>query len=183
MSLRRSPRLTGPSPKPELPQKPRPPKRVQNPAEDSVREANYQAELAQWEADKEEHKNLMHKRKLRQSTAANAARKAARTSAKTAAPSPAALAPPQHVQLSADELRLVSSPEPERRKPAAARAARVERPQELQRFPRLQRALVRWILDVEAVAIRCGADEAQRLHRAGEWFDPEDYGGTVSPWP
>ena len=55
MSLRRSPRLTGPSPKPELPQKPRPPKRVQNPAEDSVREANYQAELAQWEADKEEH--------------------------------------------------------------------------------------------------------------------------------
>ena len=183
MSLRRSPRLTGPSPKPELPQKPRAPKPVQNPAENSVREANFQAELAQWEADKEEHKKLMKKRQSKQVAAVNAARKAARTSAKTAAPSPAALAPPQHVQLSADELRLVSPPEPERRKPAAARAARVERPPELQRFPRLQRALVRWILDVEAVAIRCGADEAQRLFRAGEWFDPEDYGGTVSPWP
>jgi len=183
MSLRRSPRLTGPSPKPELPQKPRPPKRVQNPAEDSVREANYQVELAQWEAEKEEHKKLMKKRQSKQVAAVNAARKAAKMSAETAAPSPAALAPPQHVQLSADELRLVSSPEPERRKPAAARAARVERPPELRRFPRLQRGLVRWILDVEAVAIRCGADEAQRLHRAGEWFDPEDYGGTVSPWP
>jgi len=183
MSLRRSPRLTGPSPKPELPQKPRPPKRVQNPAEDSVREANYQVELAQWEADKEEHKKLMKKRQSKQVAAAKAAQKAARTSAETAAPSPAALAPPQHVQLSADELQLVSSPEPERRKPAAARAARVERPPEVKRFPRLQRSLVRWILDVEAVAIRCGADEAQCLFRAGEWFDRNEYGGTVSPWP
>ena len=156
---------------------------MQNPPDDSVREANFQVELAQWEAAKVEHKKLMHKRKAKQVEAAKAAWKAARTSAETAAPSPAALAPPQHVQLSADELRLVSSPEPERRKPAAARAARVERPPELQRFPRLQRALVRWILDVEAVAIRCGADEAQRLHRAGEWFDPDEYGGTVSPWP
>ena len=50
MSPRRSPRLKGPSPKPELPQKPRPPKRVNDVAADSVRAANYKVELAAWEA-------------------------------------------------------------------------------------------------------------------------------------
>ena len=58
-----------------------------------MREANFQVELAQWEAAKVEHKKLMHKRKAKQVEAAKAAWKAARTSAETAAPSPAALAP------------------------------------------------------------------------------------------
>ena len=48
MSPRRSPRFIEPSPKPELPKKPRQPKRVENPVEDSVRRANFQVELAEW---------------------------------------------------------------------------------------------------------------------------------------
>ena len=46
MSPRRSPRFKKPSPKPELPKKPRKPERVNNPVENSVRQANYQVELA-----------------------------------------------------------------------------------------------------------------------------------------
>ena len=69
MSTRRSPRLTGPSPKPELPPKPRPPKRVKDVAADSVRQANFQAELAEWEAAKLEHANLMKIRKAKKTTA------------------------------------------------------------------------------------------------------------------
>ena len=41
---RRSPRLGGLSPKPKLPHKPRQPKRLQDPAADSVRQANYNAD-------------------------------------------------------------------------------------------------------------------------------------------
>ena len=55
-SPRRSPRFKL-SPKPKLPKKPRRPKRVKNPAEDSVRQTNYQVELAAWEAAKVEHEN------------------------------------------------------------------------------------------------------------------------------
>ena len=61
MSPRRSPRFKKSSPKPELPKKPRQPKRVENPAEHSVRQAKYQVELAAWEAAKMEHENLMQK--------------------------------------------------------------------------------------------------------------------------
>ena len=59
MAPRRSPRLKGPSPKPELPLKPLPPKRVNDVAADSVRAANYKVELAAWEAAKLEHTKLM----------------------------------------------------------------------------------------------------------------------------
>ena len=44
-SMRRSP-IKKVSPKPELPKKPRKPQRVEDPAANSVRQANYQAELA-----------------------------------------------------------------------------------------------------------------------------------------
>ena len=77
MSTRRSPRLKGPSPKPELPPKPRPPKRVKDVLGNSVREANFQVELAAWEAAKEEHDNLMKKRKTKQKAAGRAAGKSA----------------------------------------------------------------------------------------------------------
>ena len=66
MSPRGSPRLKGLSPKPELPPKPRPPKRVKDPVADSARQANYQVELSVWQAGKEEHENLMQKRKAKQ---------------------------------------------------------------------------------------------------------------------
>ena len=91
MSTRRSPRLKGLSPKPELPPKPRPPKRVKDVLGNSVREANFQVELAAWEAAKEEHDNLMKKRKTKQKAAGRAAGKSA---AEAEAPPPAApLAP------------------------------------------------------------------------------------------
>ena len=77
MSTRRSPRLKGLSPKPELPPKPRPPKRVKDVLANSVREANFQVELAAWEAAKEEHDNLMKKRKTKQKAAGRAAGKSA----------------------------------------------------------------------------------------------------------
>ena len=77
MSPRRSPRFIEPSPKPELPKKPRQPKRVENPVEDSVRRANYQVELAAWGAAKVEHEHKMQKRQGKQV----AAWKAAQTSA------------------------------------------------------------------------------------------------------
>ena len=74
MEPRRSPRLKlKGSPKPELPPKPRPPKRVQNAAEDSVRQANFQVELAEWQAAKVEHDKLMQKRKRKQNAATKAA--------------------------------------------------------------------------------------------------------------
>ena len=72
-SPRRSPRFKV-SPKPDLPQKPRQPKRVQDPAADSVRQANYQVELAAWEAAKKEHENLMQKRKAKQNAVSKTAR-------------------------------------------------------------------------------------------------------------
>ena len=73
MSPRRSPRLkeTGKYrvEGPELPRKPRRPKRVNNAAEDSVRQANFQAELAAWQVAQQEHADLMKIRK-REKTAA-----------------------------------------------------------------------------------------------------------------
>ena len=108
MSTRRSPRLKGLSPKPELPPKPRPPKRVKDVLANSVREANFQVELAAWEAAKEEHDNLMKKRKTKQKAAGRAAGKsAAEAEAPPPAAPPAALAPPP--QLSADEARCSSA--------------------------------------------------------------------------
>ena len=96
MSPRRSPRFKL-SPKPKLPKKPRRPKRVKNPAEDSVRQANYQVELAAWEAAKVEHENKMQKRQAKQTAGWKAARKSA---AEKDAPPPAApqaaLAPRPH---------------------------------------------------------------------------------------
>ena len=70
-SPRRSPRFKL-SPKPKLPKKPRKPERVKNPAEDSVRQANYQVELAEWEAAKVEHDRLMQKRKAKKNAATDA---------------------------------------------------------------------------------------------------------------
>ena len=74
MSPRRSPRFKKLSPKPELPKKPRQPKRVENPAEHSVRQTKYQVELAAWEAAKMEHENLMQKRKAKQNAVSKIAR-------------------------------------------------------------------------------------------------------------
>ena len=184
MSPRRSPRLKGPSPKPELPQKPRPPKRVNDVAADSVRVANYQAELAAWEAAKLEHAKLMKIRKGKQMAAGRAAVKsAAEAEAPPPAAPPAVLAPPP--QLSADEARLVGLPAPaERRKFAAvAPPPPPAAAEEEERFPRLRRSLARWVLDVEAVAARCGAHEAQPLFRKGNWYDFREYGGVPSLAP
>ena len=157
MSTRRSPRLTGPSPKPELPPKPRPPKRVKDVAADSVRQANFQAELAEWEAAKLEHANLMKIRKAKKTTAWKAASKSA---AEAEAPPPAAplapLAPTP--QLSADEARLVGSPALAERGTIAAvpPPPPPPPPRQKERLSRLSRSLARWVLDVEAVAARCG---------------------------
>ena len=184
MSPRRSPRLKGPSPKPELPQKPRPPKRVNDVAADSVRVANYQAELAAWEAAKLEHAKLMKIRKGKQTAAGRAGSKsAAEAEAPPPAAPPAALAPPP--QLSADEARLVGLPAlAERRKFAAVAPPPPPPPAaEEERFPRLRRSLARWVLDVEAVAARCGAHEAQPLFRKGNWYDFREYGGVPSLAP
>ena len=165
-SPRRSPRFKV-SPKPDLPQKPFRPKRVKDPAADSVRQANYKADLVAWEAAKEEHEKLMQKRQAKQKAAWQEARK-------SAAPPPAApqaaLAPPP--QLSADEARLVGSPAL-----AERREFEILTPAE-ERFPRLRRSLARWALDVEAVAMRCGAGRAQILNYDGMWFDFEEYGGV-----
>ena len=143
-SPRRSPRFKV-SPKPDLPQKPFRPKRVKDPAADSVRQANYKADLVAWEAAKEEHEKLMQKRQAKQKAAWQEARK-------SAAPPPAApqaaLAPPP--QLSADEARLVGSPALAEGRELAA----VERPpvqQQDERFPRLRRQL-------GAVGARCRGD-------------------------
>ena len=178
-SPRRSPRFKV-SPKPDLPQKPFRPKRVKDPAADSVRQANYKADLVAWEAAKEEHEKLMQKRQAKQKAAWQGARK-------SAAPPPAApqaaLAPPP--QLSADEARLVGSPALAEGRELAA----VERPlpprQERRRFPRLSPRLARWVLDVEHVANRCGADDCQLLSHDGDWYDLAEYEGVpgLAPHP
>ena len=184
MSTRRSPRLTGPSPKPELPPKPRPPKRVKDVAADSVRQANFQAELAEWEAAKLEHANLMKIRKAKKTTAWKAASKSA---AEAEAPPPAAplapLAPTP--QLSADEARLVGSPALAERGTIAAvpPPPPPPPPRQKERLSRLSRSLARWVLDVEAVAARCGAEEAQPLYRDGNWYDLLQYDGECLALP
>ncbi len=60
-SPRRSPRLKGLSPAPKGPgPKPQPPRRrVKDPAEDSVRQAVYAAELAAWEQASKEHADII----------------------------------------------------------------------------------------------------------------------------
>ena len=93
-SPRRSPRFIEPSPKPELPKKPRRPERVQDPAADSVRQANYKVDLAAWEAAKEEHEKLIQKRQAKQKAAWKEARKKRRP-APGRAPSCSRPAPPQ----------------------------------------------------------------------------------------
>ena len=66
MSPRRSPRLKGLSPAPKGPgPKPQRPKRVKNAAEDSVRQATYETELAAWSAANEEHKDAMKNKRFR----------------------------------------------------------------------------------------------------------------------
>ena len=105
-SPRRSPRFKL-SPKPKLPKKPRRPKRVKNPAEDSVRQANYQVELAAWEAAKVEHEKLMQKRKAKQNATTAAARK---SDVEKSPPPLAALTPPP--QLTAEEWQLARQPDP-----------------------------------------------------------------------
>ena len=178
-SPRRSPRFKV-SPKPDLPQKPRQPKRVQDPAADSVRQANYKADLVAWEAAKEEHEKLMQKRKAKQKAAWQEAQK-------SAAPPPAApqaaLAPPP--QLSADEARLVGSPALAERGTIAAvpPPPPPPPPRQKERLSRLSRSLARWVLDVEAVAARCGAEEAQPLFRDGNWYDLLQYDGECLALP
>ena len=54
---------------PELPHKPRRPKRMKDAAEDSVRQANFQAELAASQVAQQEHADLM-KIRHREKTAA-----------------------------------------------------------------------------------------------------------------
>ena len=76
-SPRRSPRLKGLSPAPKGPgPKPLPPRRrVKDPAEDSVRQAVYAAELAAWEQASKEHAEIMKVRHRAKTTAWKAARK------------------------------------------------------------------------------------------------------------
>ena len=117
----------------------------------------------------------------------------------TAQKGPAKIAPPAAAQkpaaaapLSAEELRLRLSTRScalgscetslldaqlKRRminEPVAANRTCEER----RRMPFLSASLIRWITDVEAVAQRCGANEAQLIHEGGQWFDKKDYGGT-----
>jgi len=186
MLPRRSPRLE--SPPPNRPAKPRQPKRVQDETEDSVRQAQYKTELAAWETANEEHAQLMKRRQAKQTAAWKAAQKGpAKIAPPAAAQKPAAAAP-----LSAEELRLRLSTRScalgscetslldaqlKRRminEPVAANEACEER----RRMPLLSASLIRWITDVEAVAQRCGANEAQLIHEGGQWFDKKDYGGT-----
>ena len=138
-SPRRSPRLKGLSPAPKGPgPKPQPPRRrVKDPAEDSVRQAVYAAELAAWEQASKEHADIMKVRHRAKTAAWKAARK--KSAAESDAPPPAAPAPPP--QLSADELRLVSNSSPalaERRQAAAA--VPLPPPPEKVRHPRLRRS-------------------------------------------
>ena len=82
MSPRRSPRLKEREKYrvdgPELPRKPRRPKRVKNAAEDSVRQANFQAELAAWQVAQQEHADLMKIRHREKKAAWKAAQKGAK---------------------------------------------------------------------------------------------------------
>ena len=163
MSPRRSPRLKGPSLKPELPQKPRPPKRVKDVHADSVRQANFKVELAAWEAAKVEHENKMQKRQAKQTAGWKAARKSA---AEKDAPPPAApqaaLAPPALA---------------ERGQTADAGTSPMREP----RHRLLRGELTRWLLEVETVAARCGAGRAPEVvfeeSDRGLWFDPHEHGG------
>ena len=180
MSPRRSPRLKEKEKYrvdgPELPRKPRRPKRVKNAAEDSVRQANFQAELAAWQVAQQEHADLMKIRKREKTAAWKAAQKAPPQAAPPAAP-PAALAPPSRlgiefpelgavlVQLYLDEHGAPIVPLPPRWGPGS-RAVR---------FHGLRRSIVQWVLDVEAVARRCGAGDAQPLHPDGDWYDADEY--------
>ena len=103
MSPRRSPRLKGLSPAPKGPgpkPKPQRPKRVKNAAEDSVRQAMYEAELAVWSAANEEHKDAMKIRKKKTMAAWKAAHKgAAKKVAPPPAAPPAALSPPSRLEI------------------------------------------------------------------------------------
>ena len=81
----------GAFPRPKLPQKPRQPKRVQDPGADSVRQANYNAELAAWEAAKLGHEKKMQKRQAKQRRQRGKQREKASQKKK---PSPGPLAPP-----------------------------------------------------------------------------------------
>ena len=100
MSPRRSPRLKGLSPAPKGPgPKPQRPKRVKNAAEDSVRQAMYEAKLAVWSAANEEHKDAMKIRKKKTMAAWKAAHKgAAKKVAPPPAAPPAALSPPSRLE-------------------------------------------------------------------------------------
>ena len=186
MLPRCSPRLKGLSPAPQGPgPKPKEPRRVKDLNENSVRQATYQAELAAWLKANTEHADLMKIRKARSTAAWKAAKKSV---ARDAAPPP---------QLSADELRFVGLPAP------AERGQTVERGTSPlpRRFRLLSGGVERWLLEIEAVASRCGAGQAPLVifHTTpaaevdkknyvkgvhgdlfcleGLWFDPNEHGG------
>ena len=182
------------SPKPELPLKPKPPKRVQNIAEDSVRQANYQAELAAWKQTKVEHENRMKIRKAKQRHERE----------RGIGKAPASPAPPP--QLAADELRLVGSPAlaergqtaDGRRRQLLMATADAGTSTAALRFRLLRVDVVRWLLEIESVAARCGAGAPavvytpieelkefvySRLRLQGLWFDPAEYGSMPDPIP
>ena len=141
MLPRRSPRLE--SPPPNRPAKPRQPKRVQDETEDSVRQAQYKTELAAWETANEEHAQLMKRRQAKQTAAWKTAQKGPTKIAPPASAQkgPAKIAPPAAAApLSAEELRLVSSPQrgaarwvPVRRRSQAGRAAEAPHDQQTRR--------------------------------------------------
>ena len=170
MSKGLSPLPEGPGPKPVRP------KRVKNAAEDSVRQAKFESELAAWQVAHKEHAELMKIRKRKTTAAWKAAQKAAKKVAPSPAAPPAALAPPSRIEIEFPEYGAVlvqyldqhGAPIVPPPPPFGPRARNV-------RFHGLRREIVRWVLDLEAVARRCGADDAQPLHPNGEWIDEHKY--------
>ena len=170
MSKGLSPLPEGPGPKPVRP------KRVKNAAEDSVRQAKFESELAAWQVAHKEHAELMKIRKRKTTAAWKAAQKGAKKVAPPPATPPAA-PPPLQGWFVNDSLGLRipfcfdSTSSPADLRPAV-------------RFPGLRRDIVRWFLEVEAVARACGADEASpaaqiwgthpaKIFNLGCWYNRE----------
>ena len=150
---------------PEKPRAPRAPKPVRDAALQAVREAEHKRKRAEYDASMEEHQQTMAQRHKEQIAAApsRAAAPAPAASKRAAASSSAAGPRVSRPRVGGTRPRVPQQAPALPDDHADARDATARHP-----------AWAAWAADVERVAARCGADEAQILYDGGRWYEQQD---------
>ena len=143
---------------------PREPKPVKDPAQQAVRMAEHARKRQEYDESKAQHREAMAQRKKEQEATWRAEHAAPAAGSKRKASSSAA--PPRVSRPRVGGTR----PRVPQQAPAAVADDDDAVRDETGRHPRW----AAWAADVERIAARCGADEAQILYPEGLWYEPID---------